>query len=350
MRVLHCPTDTGGNPWGLSRAERGLGVESDVAIYRSSLYDYPADINFNFKKILSPKRERKRRSFLRYAIGEYDVFHYNFAQSLLDYPYFLLNHLELPVLKKAGKKIFFTFQGCDTRLRSHCRKNFSISSCRQCGVGNCLPDFIKKKRIQKISRFADKIYALNPDIIYNCPKAEFLPYASVDPKEWVPDSKEKKETKTLNILHFPTNRAIKGTKYIINAVNRLKKEGHSLEMTLVEKVPHSALKKVYQGKEIDVVVDQLLIGWYGAVAVEAMACGIPVVCYIRERDLGFIPQQMKEDLPIINAQPSTIYRVLKDITEKRSMLSTLSKRSRAYAEKWHDPVRIAGKVIKDYES
>jgi hypothetical protein len=59
---------------------------------------------------------------------------------------------------------------------------------------------------------------------------------------------------------------------------------------------------------------------------------------------------MKEDLPIINAQPSTIYRVLKDITEKRSMLSTLSKRSRAYAEKWHDPVRIAGKVIKDYES
>ena len=32
----------------------------------------------------------------------------------------------------------------------------------------------------------------------------------------------------------------------------------------------------------DLVVDQLVLGWYGAVAVEAMALGRPVLAYIRE--------------------------------------------------------------------
>ena len=30
MRVLHCPTDTGGHAWGLSRAERALGALGEI--------------------------------------------------------------------------------------------------------------------------------------------------------------------------------------------------------------------------------------------------------------------------------------------------------------------------------
>src|SRR6058998_2007963 len=45
----------------------------------------------------------------------------------------------------------------------------------------------------------------------------------------------------------------------------------------------------------DLLVDQLLTGWYGAVAVEMMALGKPVVCYLREDDLKFIDSRMRAD-------------------------------------------------------
>lgn len=349
MKVLHCPTDTGGNPWGLSRAERKLGVHSDVMVFRSSLYKYHADIDFNFKKKISLGREAKRWKFFQDAIKKYDIFHFNFAKSILDYPYFFLDYLELGTLKKFGKKIFFTFQGCDIRLRDYCLKNYSICACRKCGIFNCFPSFIKRRRINKINNYADKIYVLNPDLIYSCPTAEFLPYASVDINEWMPILQRANNKKKLTILHLPTNRNIKGTKYILDAVNRLKKEGYEFEFLIIEKIPHSSLKEIYQNHKIDLVVDQLLVGWYGAAAVEAMACGVPVVCYIREDDLRFIPHQMKEELPIINAQPTTIYNVIKNIIKDREILNSLSEKSRVYVEKWHNPIEIAKKVIKDYQ-
>ncbi|MFH0732502.1 MAG: glycosyltransferase [Candidatus Omnitrophota bacterium] len=336
INVLHSPTDTGGNPWGLSRAERTHSVNSDVMVFRSSSYGYPADINLGAKKIFSPGRELKRYWFLCSAIEKYNVFHFNFGKSILDYPYFLLNHLDLPLLKRKGKKIFFTLQGTDARLMKTSALRYSM-----------VPDFIKKRRINSIRRYADKIYALNPDLIRSCPEAEFLPYASVDIREWTPSQGNGFEN-TFHIIHLPSKRKIKGTKYIINAVNRLKQEGHRLDLLVVEKTPHNCLKDIY--KKADLVVDQLLIGWYGAVSVEAMACGKPVVCYIKREDLQFIPQQMRNDLPVINAQPDTIYGVLKEIVKNRETLSGLGQKSRAYVERWHNPLEIAKKVIKDYEN
>ena len=349
MKILHCPTDTGGNPWGLSRAERRLGLHSEVMIFRFSPYKYPTDINLHVNKIISPLRELKRYKFFQTAVKEYDIFHYNFGKSILDYPYLMLNYLDLPILKKRRKKIFFTLQGCDARLKTFCMKNFSISACIECKTIHCrfVPDFIKRRRIQKIECYADKIYALNPDLLYNYPEAEFLPYASVNLEEWRPHFNAKNENKVFNIVHLPTNRGIKGTKYLLDAVKRLLKEGYALKLSIIEKFPRNQLKEIYQ--KADIVVDQLLIGWYGTVAVEAMACGTPVICYIREKDLQFIPQQMVQDLPIINTQPSTIYSVLKEIVENREILRPLHEKSRIFVEKWHDPLKIAKKVIKDYQ-
>ena len=82
-----------------------------------------------------------------------------------------------------------------------------------------------------------------------------------------------------------------------------------------------------------------------------MALGKPVICYIREDDLKFIPPQMREDLPVINATPTNIYEVLKEwLTVRRKELPALGNRSRAYVEKWHDPLKIAAQLKADYES
>lgn len=51
----------------------------------------------------------------------------------------------------------------------------------------------------------------------------------------------------------------------------------------MENIPHDKVHELYE--KTDLAVDELLVGWYGAFAVEMMALGKPVVCYIREEEL-----------------------------------------------------------------
>jgi glycosyltransferase involved in cell wall biosynthesis len=104
-------------------------------------------------------------------------------------------------------------------------------------------------------------------------------------------------------------------------------------------------------EQADLVIDQLLVGWYGGMAVEAMALGKPVISYIREGDLRFIPPAMSSQLPIIRATPSTLYDVLSEwLTVRRQELSRVGSRSRAYVERWHDPLWIANRLKREYET
>ena len=78
-----------------------------------------------------------------------------------------------------------------------------------------------------------------------------------------------------------------------------------------------------------------------------MALGKPVICYLRQDDLKFIPDAMKNELPLINASPETIYAVLKAwLTDRREDLAHAGRSSRAYVESWHDPIKTA-KRLKD---
>lgn len=74
-----------------------------------------------------------------------------------------------------------------------------------------------------------------------------------------------------------SNKAKKGTEYIIKAVNELKNEGYKVNLILIENMPHKKVIEYY--KNSDIVIDQLLIGWYGMVSIEGMALGKPVCIY-----------------------------------------------------------------------
>ena len=353
MRILHCPTSVGGNAWTLSRAERKLGLDSEVMVYQSSWIGYPADIDLHLEKYSKAGRAWKMLRFFLKALTQYDIFHFNWGSSLLPYSHYLgpLELSDLPILKRLGKRIVVTYQGSDVRQKSFCASNFAISPYADpdyySGYCNNTTDALKKKRADKFSRYADKIFSLNPDLLHVLPpQAEFLPYANVNLEEWQPVRKG--ESTKLVILHSPTNRDLKGTKYIIEAVERLRDKYKHVELMLVENIPHSKVQELY--RQADLAVDQLLIGWYGGFAMEMMALGKPVVCYIREEDLKFIPPRMKKDLPIINANPDNIFEILKGLVEDREKLNPIGEQSRAYVERWHDPMKIAGRMKEVYES
>lgn len=350
MRVLHCPTDTGRNAWELSRAERKLGIKSDVMVFKSQGFGFPNDIDLHFEsKSLLAKSISAGIFFLK-SISTYDVFHFNYGMSMLDYKWFNLHHLDFPVLKALGKKIIVTFQGCDARIKNFCLANYKISACAECNDAygyRCDErlDNIKYKRIERVLKYADRVYALNPDLLHQMPGAEFLPYSNIDLSEWIPRKKSVDSDGLIKILHAPSTRSTKGTKYLIEAYERLKKEEYPVKLILIENIPSNQVKELCQ--QADIVVDQLLAGWYGGVAVEAMALEKPVLCYLRQEDLDrFI--SFKDKIPILNTRVDTLYDNLVLLIKNQGMRIELGKKGRRYVEDIHDPIKIAQKLIGVY--
>jgi glycosyltransferase involved in cell wall biosynthesis len=138
---------------------------------------------------------------------------------------------------------------------------------------------------------------------------------------------------------------VKGTEHLVAAVERLRAEGQQIELRLVEGVRHEQALAAIAGA--DIVVDQLLTGWYGGVAVEAMALGRPVVAHLHTADLERVPQEQRAQLPVVDAEPETTTDVLRQLL--RSDRSQLAATSRAYVERWHDPLRIAERTREAYE-
>lgn len=364
IKVLHCPRNIAGNPYNLAKAERKLGLESWSVSLDNDPFKFICDENlWNDNLAL---REINRFRLLLRAVKDYDIIHFNFGHSLMPdwstvqavknknlqklyHKYISLFALkDLPVLKKLGKGIVVTFQGDDGRQGDYCIKHFKITHADKMphGYYSDSYDNYKRKKIAAFAKYADKIYALNPDLLHVLPKnAKFMPYAHIDINQWKPVTKSGEKPV---VIHAPSDRFFKGTKYLVDAVRRLQKEKINFEFRLVEGVTHNKVKQLYE--QADILVDQLLAGWYGGLAVELMALGKPVICYIRNEDLKFIPPDMKKDLPIINATPNSIYKVLKSyLTDKKKLLPELGKRSRKYVEIWHDPLKIAHDLKADYE-
>jgi len=350
MKVLHCPTDTGGHAWGLSRAERVLGVHSDVMVRRSSWLQFPSDVDLHLGEVALPVGLFRLGRFFLQAVRSYDVFHFNWGMSMLDRRVWNLHYLDLPLLKRLGKRIVVTFQGCDARIKTLSRKQFSTSACAECDVAWCTPamDAIRHKRIRKVFAYADKVFALNPDLLHFLPGAEFLPYASVNPVEWTAresHSKGSADVGPIRIVHMPTNRSIKGTKYVEQACAQLQAEGISVELVLVEHVPHAQVKNLIA--QADVVVDQLLIGWYGALSVEAMALGKPVLCYLRDEDLKrFVA--FHDRIPIVRTTKESLVDDLRGLLRNVSQRDQIGSAGRRFVEEWHDPLKIARQSIEAY--
>jgi glycosyltransferase involved in cell wall biosynthesis len=149
----------------------------------------------------------------------------------------------------------------------------------------------------------------------------------------------------LRLIHAPNHRVLKGTDHIIRAVEGLRSEGVAIELIIAEGVPNEQMPSLIQAA--DVVVDQLVIGWYAMLAIESMALGKPVICHIRPeyRDLyigvGLIEA---DELPLIDASIFNIRESLRRVASlTRRELRDIGLRSRLFVEKHHSLDAIGSK-------
>jgi len=353
MRVLHAPVNVGNQPWVLSRYERTLGIRSDLAVNYNTWLGYQSDycLSGYADKSLSSVARRLRFGLL--APVRYDVLHFYFGRSLLcwdDYgPPNRFWFLDLKLAKRLGRKVFMTLQGCDVRLSDESASNNRFTPCSE---GHCpaaptcrtLLDERRRALIREILPQADRVFVLNPELARFVPGATFVPYASVDVAALRPVYPQ--PSGSMRIVHAPSDPHIKGTRYITEAITQLSRR-FPIEFIEVRDMPHTEAMKIYQSA--DLIIDQVLAGWYGGLAVEAMAMGKPVACYMREEDFHFLPAAMRTELPLLRIAPDTLLADLERIFHQRASWPEWGQRARAYVLRWHHPAAIAQAMVNAYQ-
>lgn len=147
------------------------------------------------------------------------------------------------------------------------------------------------------------------------------------------------------ILHAPNHTTIKGSEYIVQAVRDLVHEGLPVELDFVQNISNAELYNHIRNAHI--IADQLIIGWYGMFAVEAMSAGKPVLCYLDQSlvDLYEFAKIIEHDeIPIIRCDRHSFKDELRKLVQNRQEIIEIGKRSREYALKYHS-VEVIGKVF-----
>jgi len=346
-KIIHLPTSTAGLGSGLSEIERRKNLNSKVFIEDQNKFGYQSDFQLNSKNFLI--KFFLKLFFLLKNRKSFDIYHFNFGKSLFDLFYLGLPMLDLPVYK--GRKVV-TFNGSDIRGWTNKIYNDEVSKILDKSYSKNPKIKLKRiffnRKIKQVEKYADYIFAVNPDLLNFLPrKAIFLPYAI---SNWYDINKIDfpNQREFFNIVHAPTNRGLKGSEYIINAVENLKKKYKNLNFTLVENVDHSKALEIY--KKADLFIDQVLIGWYGGVSVEVMKMGIPVAVFIRQEDLVYLPKEMAIDLnnSVININPFNIESELEKVINDRKKLKKTAQLGFQYVNKWHDPEYIFKLLSKAY--
>jgi hypothetical protein len=356
LKVLHLPTDVGGNAFGLSSAENRIGLSSSCLVKNSSWLNYPSHINLNISQYSSKVQKfyELYKTFLSIR-NSYDVFHFNFGTSLIDAEYPFLTLFDLKHYPK-NKKLIMTYNGCDARQKYPTMKERQIAACHfeGCYNGMCNSgelDIKRREKISIVSNYASHIFYLNPDLAKFLPKEQssYLPY-TVAGWDTIKKCNYESQNGLLRIVHAPTNRVTKGTQFLISAVEKINKIKPLIELVLVENLTHEKALALYS--TADLVIDQLLVGWYGAVSVEVMKMGIPVGCFINSNDLNAIPIQMQKDIKdsFININPFSVEQMLLELLENKNLLKVKANASLDFAHRWHDPLKVAGQVKQFYES
>jgi len=333
MRVLHAPTEISGQVITIARAQRELGIRSDVLVFDRDPRGYECDINLSLHG--KPKviiRLLQLINFIR-CLFKYDVFHFHFGWSLLP------RNLDLPILKLFRKRIIMQYWGSDVRQLDIARK-YKYYYARETKI-NPREEEHKRNKIKWINKFADATIT-GYELLEYVPNS-FITELAIDLSKIRFVGVKSEKNKKLKIVHAPTNRLKKGTKYILEAVERLKSEGYDFEFVLVENRSHEEALRIYE--DADIIVDQIAYGQHALVAVEGMAMGKPVLSYIREDIEKYYPT-----LPILNTNPDTIYDNLKLLIENPELRRELGEKGRKYVEEMHDSKKIAKQMIELYKS
>jgi len=332
-----------------SRIDRSFGYKSDTLVY--DVYDINKADDFDYVMRFF-KNKLLHRLFIRVAayfvflwvIWRYDIFQFYFDGGYLSIT--PLKWVELPILRLAGKRIIVSPYGSDVTMPSKIRNKYKWNQALSWEESYPLPDEERiGKNIEYFVRYADFIIA-GGEFVHYLPRLDlWLHFVAVDLDEWRPVSDP--GNAQVKVVHATNHRALSGTKYLIAACGELEKEGYPVELVIVERMKNTEARRIYE--QADIIVDHLLM-WHGMFAVEAMALGKPVLCYLREELINDPRNPYAKDIPIVSSNPDNLKENLTRLIVDKSLRLELGRRGRKYVEKYHSGKYIGSHYDEIYRS
>jgi len=217
------------------------------------------------------------------------------------------------VLRQGGLTVGLLFHGSEVRdPRRHAQRhrwspyanpNEELTDALQRAADLLLP---------KVRAFDGPMFVSTPDLLTDVPGATWLPVV-VDVESWRSD-RPVLERPVPVVLHAPSRAAIKGTAFVEAAVRPLVAEG-LIEYRRLEDVSPTKMPEAVA--DADILLDQFALGSYGVLATQAMAAGRVVVGHVVDEVREHVLAATGETLPIIEADPDTLTKVLRGLLSAR---------------------------------
>ena len=346
-RVVWGPTPIINIHYG-SLAARLYGYKSDNIVYEVYHINQPSDFDYVIGKYLKTNSLlQKALLFLvapyfvfLWASLRYDIFNFYFNGGFLRN--LVGRQLELPLLHLAGKKIIVVPYGSDARLESDTRK-YKYNFCMDCTPATRTCDERRIRRnVEYFGKHADLVLGC-ADLVESLPRHEGMWLYPVDLSEWQPAPRTQKSG-IVKVVHASNHRKYKGTRFLLSAVEELKSEGYPVELVLVERMLNKEAKKIYE--QADIIADQFIGGAYALFAIEGMALGKPVMCYLREDLVPYHPEWA--ECPIVNTNPNNLKEQLIKLINDSKLRRELGRRGIEYVRKYHSLEAVGSQLDKFY--
>lgn len=345
-----------------ARGLRELGIHADymVSNYNANAYSFlESNPDFILEHFKDDKAylDGRRVEFFLYALSRYDIFHFHSNCSLLFCGSYWTSNSDLPYVKKMGKKIVQSYWGyCDNRRKEE-SSGALISECDVCK--QLRPFLCENKeynsRIARSFKYSD-VMLTNARAVTQYKVFKWMDnpidlnrYSfSIDE---IPTQYRLKNDGKIKIYHSFGNASkrddVKGTKYIVDAVEKLKEEGYNVELIYLNSVQHNDIR--YYQAQADIVVDQLYAGWYGSTGAECLSLGKIVITYVNPEVANYVENKLSRELPLVSATANTIYDVLKDILDNPKKYEAYKFKARKFAEEYHDYKVVAKELFGIYK-
>lgn len=346
-RQFHGPGPSAGQPSIIANQMRKIGKSAySVSIIKNSTFAYHTDISFPYNN-----SQMDSEGLLYWASRRFEIFHFYFRtttnyvnEGSISESIFQDIHL----LKALGCKTIMHFRGSEVRLQSEFEKRnkYAWPENEDLFKGG---DVLRKEILSRADGLFDQVLVTDPELQTYVKNSKIL-QRSIDIEKietilnQISTKPNPTDPRTITIAHAPSRRSLKGTQELIQCVKALRESGLNIELDIIENVTNVEVFERIQNA--DLVIDQLLIGWYGVLSVEAMAIGKPVMAYIRQD----LIDQLEKDCPLIVTNIQTLENDIKSILNKPEDLKTIGLKSKKFVKRYHCSKVVAQRALEIYET
>lgn len=360
-KILHiAPENTAGVPYNVMKMHNGSGFLSRLITFYKIQYNFPEDICLDLKLPrgwLAMKWRAFKMSAMHSDIQE------NKADKWTHMPYFApKNSLEkfymnlregrnkskfLKVLKDIDADSFNIIHfdgGIDFFNDSRQAKKWKASGKK---IINCY--FGDDLRTRGIVKEMDELSDLNLTFEYDHTLRHtnidflFFPFDNSMIKHITDD--EYNKSKDIRVIHSPTNRMLKGTQSVIDAIGKVKKS-REIEFILAEDLPREKIIEIKSTCQI--AIDQ--IGnrggtGYGINSLETLSMGIPTITDMNCGMDTWLPEN-----PFIVANEDNLAEKLIELIDNKGYRLKKRAESRKWVDKYHSYKSVMSKLNELYKT